>query len=654
MSTALQHHLFASDDGGNDLPYVLSLPDGYADAAEPWPLLLFLHGASERGEDLAGIAAHGPLKRIEAGADLPFVVVAPQCPSYSTWAAELSALAALVREVADAHRVDPDRLYVTGLSMGGTGTWALTARYPGRFAAAVPICGSWLPEAAPRIAHLPVWTFHGAEDRNIPVSHTEKIVAALREAGNPVRFTRYPDTGHDSWTRTYDDPEVYAWLLAQSRSASGALTGRADPLGSNPLGVDPAAPLDVLVFDGGFGDGYVRDAEERYRTAFPHAEVAHTAAAEIRPLLEPRLADGSPPDLVDNTGPASVATAELAAAGRLTDLRPLLAAPAYDDPGRTVADTLIPAAIAKGRFGGEEVWALNHAYTVFGLWYSESTLAKHGWEYPRTWDEMLALCEEAKREGIAGWTFPGKYPFYLQWTLYPFIAKIGGPEVLRAIDNLEPNAWHHDAVRQAFEAYHELAVRGHLLAGTADLDHLQAQTAWTAGKALFIPNGSWVENEAKDTTPPGFDMAVAPPPGLGDTDRMPFGTIWAAAGSAFVVPRAARNPQGGQELLRVLLGRTSAREFTRRVSSLTVVGEAADDLELPPGLASARDLLKAAGEHIVAPRTDWYQDLNREVIAGYIGELTTGRLKPAEAVRLIQQAADRTAQDGSVTKYRHP
>ncbi|MEU8566788.1 N-acetylglucosamine/diacetylchitobiose ABC transporter substrate-binding protein [Streptomyces pathocidini] len=423
---------------------------------------------------------------------------------------------------------------------------------------------------------------------------------------------------------------------------------------TNPLGVSESAALEVVVFDGGFGDQYVQDAEAVFSSRFPRAKVEHSAVQDILPVLRPRFDAGNPPDLIDNTGPQSLATADLAGEGLLSDLRTLLDAPSYDDPGTPVADTLIPAVIGKGRFGGEEVWALNYAFTAFGIWYSGSTLARHGWEYPRTWDEMLALCAEAKRKGIAGWTYAGRYPYYLQWTLYPFIAKIGGPEVLKAIDNLEPNAWKHEAVRKAFEAYYELVAKGYVLPGTPELDHTQSQTAWTEGRALFIPNAPWVENEAKDTTPPGFEMAVAPPSGLDAADAMPFETIWAQAGEAFVVPRAARNPEGGMELLRVMLGKEAARNFAVLVSSLTTVRGALGGADLPSGLASADAMVNAAGQHIVCPRTDWYQDLNREVIAGLIGEMMADRLKPAEAIARIQRAADDTARDDSVKKYRHP
>lgn len=219
MLSRLESHVFTGDHTGNALPYLLHLPAAYHSGTQRWPLLLFLHGASERGDDPADLAVHGPVKQVEAGLDLPFVLLAPQCPGYSTWACELSGVSALLDSVLDGHRVDPDRICVTGLSMGGAGTWAIAARYPNRFAALVPICGAWMPESAPRLAGTPVWAFHGEDDDSIPIEHTEQMVAALEELDSPVRFTRYPGVGHDSWTRTYDDPEVYAWMSRQRRRA---------------------------------------------------------------------------------------------------------------------------------------------------------------------------------------------------------------------------------------------------------------------------------------------------------------------------------------------------------------------------------------------------------------------------------------------------
>ncbi|MFL4907173.1 N-acetylglucosamine/diacetylchitobiose ABC transporter substrate-binding protein [Streptomyces sp. MMS24-I2-30] len=457
---------------------------------------------------------------------------------------------------------------------------------------------------------------------------------------------------------------VAAALAASPASAllTGCATagGRQNTVGKgkmsekNPFGADESAALEVVVFDGGLGVEYVTDAEAVYERAFPKTKVKHTTTQDIRTLLQPRFLGGDPPDLVDNTGADSLPTATLADNGQLTDLRTLLKAPSYDIPGKTVAETLIPGVVSKGQYGGEEVWALNYAYTAFGVWYSKSLLEKYGWTYPRTWDEMLTLCAAARKEGIAGWTYAGKFPYYLQWTLYPFIAKIGGWDVLKSIDNLEPNAWKHPAVRQAFEAYHELVAKGYVLKGTPGLDHTQSQAEWIKGKALFVPNGTWVENETEDITPAGFEMTVSPPSGLDSSDVMPFETIWAQAGEAFVVPKDARNPQGGLELLRIMLGKKSAQNFSRLTSSLSCVRGAVAGMDLPSGLASASRLVSEAGSHIISPRTDWYQTLNREEIAGLIGEMMADRLQPAEAIDRIQKASDAVAKDDSVKKYKHP
>ncbi len=153
---------------------------------------------------------------------------------------------------------------------------------------------------------------------------------------------------------------------------------------------------------------------------------------------------------------------------QLADLTPLLDAPSYDDPNKKVRDTLRPGIVEMGQFDGNPpVWILYYAYTVYGVWYSQKALDSLDAQYPKTWDEMLKVCEKAKKKGMAGWTYAGKYPYYIPpFSLYPMIGKVGGREVLDAIDNLEPNAWKHPAVKTCFEAYYELYKKGYILKGT--------------------------------------------------------------------------------------------------------------------------------------------------------------------------------------------
>ena len=198
--------------------YLLYLPPNYDRAArERWPLVLFLHGAGERGDNLEAIKQHGLPKLIAAGREFPFIVVSPQCPADTRW--EIQALETLIDEIARTHRVDADRIYVTGLSMGGFGTWSLAQRRPERYAAVVPICGGGDPRFAVKLKHLPIWAFHGARDDVVRPIETERMIQAIRDAGGSPRHTVYPDAGHDAWTQTYENEELYTWLLAQRRPA---------------------------------------------------------------------------------------------------------------------------------------------------------------------------------------------------------------------------------------------------------------------------------------------------------------------------------------------------------------------------------------------------------------------------------------------------
>ena len=199
------------------LNYLLYLPDGYGKDDKAWPLVLFLHGAGESGNDLNKVKKHGPPKLTEAGKDFPCIVVSPQSPRFG-WDAET--LNGLLDDVMAKYKVDKDRVYLTGLSMGGFGTWALAAAHPDKFAAIIPICGGGDPKDAAKLKDLPVWVFHGAKDTTVQPAQSEAMVNALKDAGAAnVKYTLYPDAAHDSWTATYDDPAVWEWLFQQKRSA---------------------------------------------------------------------------------------------------------------------------------------------------------------------------------------------------------------------------------------------------------------------------------------------------------------------------------------------------------------------------------------------------------------------------------------------------
>lgn len=208
------------------LDYLFSLPGDYdRDPDRHWPLILFLHGAGERGNDLDAIKVNGIPKIVAAREDFPFVTVSPQCPEHTVWNDHFEALDALLTEIEAQYRIDPDRWYLTGLSMGGYGSWHFAALYPERFAAVVPICGgTWplygFPERIKVLKDVPIWAFHGAKDAVVPLAASRQLVNVLEAHGGNVTFTVYPETEHDAWTETYENPALYAWLLAQRRGGS--------------------------------------------------------------------------------------------------------------------------------------------------------------------------------------------------------------------------------------------------------------------------------------------------------------------------------------------------------------------------------------------------------------------------------------------------
>lgn len=205
--------------------YLLYLPADYKQrGGKRWPLMLFLHGAGERGTNIWKVAVHGPPKIVKDTPDFPFVLVSPQCPADGLWSQDT--LMALLDEVTRKYAVDTNRIYLTGLSMGGYGAWKLATTYPEKFAAVAPVCGGGeivdvllaSRRKAAALKSLGIWAFHGAKDPVVPVEESERMVSALKRAGcTDVQLTVYPETTHDSWTQTYSNPKLYDWFLTHKR-----------------------------------------------------------------------------------------------------------------------------------------------------------------------------------------------------------------------------------------------------------------------------------------------------------------------------------------------------------------------------------------------------------------------------------------------------
>ena len=212
---------YAQERGKNTvLDYLISYPKDYqSDSKKKWPLILFLHGIGERGNDIELIKIHGIPKITQSDKNFPFITVSPQCPIEFDWRdhSMQKKVINLLEKVLSNHPVDLDRVYITGLSMGGYGTWSIAAKRPDLFAAAIPICGGGDPSLAKHLKNLPIWVFHGLKDKVVLPEESVRMVNAIKKLDGNIKLTLYPDANHDSWTQTYTNKEIYDWLLSNKR-----------------------------------------------------------------------------------------------------------------------------------------------------------------------------------------------------------------------------------------------------------------------------------------------------------------------------------------------------------------------------------------------------------------------------------------------------
>jgi N-acetylglucosamine transport system substrate-binding protein len=419
----------------------------------------------------------------------------------------------------------------------------------------------------------------------------------------------------------------------------------------NPLGVDPAAPLEIYIFNGGLGTKYATDVDiPSYNRLFPNSKVAFNQTEEVATVLQPRFTSSNPPDMINNSGSKLMDQGALVQAGQVQDLTELFAAPSVDVPGKTVQQTLIPGTVEQGTFNGKP-YVLNYAFTVFGLWYSAKLFADNGWNPPTTWADFAALLEKMKAKGITPYGYAGANAPYYQYTaILTSAAKIGGADVLKNIDNLQDDAWTSDPVRQAAEAWGEVG-RTYTNKAFLGLKHTEVQLQQNQYKVGLYPSGSWLENEQAKDTPKGFNYAVMPIPAVTTADQVPATGIYAAAGEQYFVASKGKNPRGGMEFLRHMLSQAGAKGFTQLTKVLTVVAGATEGLEISPGLTSSNAMLKAAGQDYFSFRFDtWYKQLDDEARAA-TNELMFSGGDANRFCSRMQKAADAVKKDSSIQKF---
>ncbi|RAO37282.1 hypothetical protein PSN13_01263 [Micromonospora saelicesensis] len=420
----------------------------------------------------------------------------------------------------------------------------------------------------------------------------------------------------------------------------------------NPLGVKEDAAIEVVIFNGGYGEKYATDVHEPlYKKAFPKAEVKHQATQAVSTVLQPRFASGNPPEFVNNSGEKLMDFGALVADGQLQDLTELWDAPSVDDPTKKVRDTVVPGTIEAGSFNGKP-FVLYYVSTVFGIWYSGKLFKDNGWAPAKNWDEFIALLTKIKAKGITPYGYAGANAAYYQWNvILTHAAKIGGTDVLKNIDNLEDGAWQQDAVKQAATAWAEVGAK-FSDKSFEGLKHTDVQLRQNQYKVALYPSGDWLEGEQKKDTPAGFDYQLMPVPSMSASDKLPATALRATAGEGYFVSAKSKNPKGGLEYMRQMLSTAGAKGFTEVVKAPTVVTAGSEGFAFPPGVASSQAALKAAGQDVFNLYFDgWYKELDTEARTA-TNELMFGRINADAFVERIQKRADAIKKDSSVTKFK--
>lgn len=205
-----------------DIKYIIRYPKGYS-AKQKYPIIIFLHGAGSRGDDINILSDNPYFKITDKHSDFPFISIAPQCFA-NTWFDIFEQLKRLICKIAGEDFADAERIYLMGASMGGYASWQAAMSMPDMFAAVVPICGGGMYWNAPRLINTPIWAFHGAKDPVVKVEESIKMVDAVNNSGGNARVTVYPDNLHDAWSDTYNNEEVFKWLLGNKNENVKTIT----------------------------------------------------------------------------------------------------------------------------------------------------------------------------------------------------------------------------------------------------------------------------------------------------------------------------------------------------------------------------------------------------------------------------------------------
>jgi len=442
--------------------------------------------------------------------------------------------------------------------------------------------------------------------------------------------------------------------LAIAALAVGCSSGGGDAKTSEASPKDGAAPvaagkltgdMEVQAFKGGYGIDFYEQAAKEFEAKNPGLKVKVEGNPRVWEQLKPRMIGGDPPDLMfpgwgmDHWG--------LADEGQLEDLTTALQGKAAEGEG-TWGDTFEPQLLKLGQLDGKQ-YVLPYYVMLFGWWYDPGVFAKNGWTPPKTWTELLALCEKIKAKGIAPLTFQGQYPYYMiDGMLLPWAMSVGGPEAVKAAQNMEPGGWKSPAMIQAAKMIDELNQKGYFEKGAVALNHTQSQSEFLQGKAAMIPCGSWLYSEMEKQIPAGAKMQFMLPPvvegGKGDATSLLIGI------EPWMVPSGAKNKTAAIEFFKYMTSLTKAKEFVEKKGTLMAI-KGSDQAKLPEVLQEPAKALKASKNVWAVQYRTWYPAFSKE-IENALTAMLNKELTPEQFCDKVEAEAEKVRQDSTIKKHK--
>jgi N-acetylglucosamine transport system substrate-binding protein len=438
-------------------------------------------------------------------------------------------------------------------------------------------------------------------------------------------------------------PFVLLALGVAALGCSGKTSGAAEAGIGKDTPVKLAGKLEVEAFDGGYGLDQFKKAADEFMKLHPDLQITVDGHPRVWERLRPRFVAGNPPDLCfPGWGMDHWALAE---EGQLEQLDEALKGKPHEGEG-TWGETFKPEVFKLCQQDGK-THMLPLYVMCYGWWYDEALWEKNGWTPPKTYEELLALCEKIKAKGMAPIAFQGKYPYYMTtMMLFPWAQSAGGIEAVRAAQNLEPGAWKSPAFLKAAQMIDELNKKGYFLKGAVAMDHTESQTQFLQGKAAMVPCGTWIESEMAKFTPPGVRLRFFLPPvlaqGQGDPTALVIGV------EPWMIPVASKNKDAAIGLYKYMTSLKKAIEFVEtKGTPMSIVGS--DVAKIRDTMKAPADALKNAKTVYAMRYREWYPVFHKE-LENATTALLNGQLTPESFCDRVEAAAAETRNDDTITK----